>query len=209
MTLYHYTDAKGLQGILSSGLLKPSLTQNNPNDVRYGEGQYLSDIIPGSKSSAQLSRLFVNNPFQGKKYTHYIEILVDGLSIVKGRKNVYVIQSQDSLSLMGRIIDFGKVWTISHMEYLKVKWIHQWEDEPAIIYSEIDSHRNEKRKIELFRNGQVGYAIGNTERGGTRLSEGPLPTLQSIAADPQFEPSNISKGEFERMWKEKAVVIAM
>ncbi|MEI3614626.1 HYD1 signature containing ADP-ribosyltransferase family protein [Pseudogracilibacillus sp. SO30301A] len=39
--LYHYTNENGLNGILSSNKLNPSLKTNNPKDVRYGDGQYL------------------------------------------------------------------------------------------------------------------------------------------------------------------------
>ena len=46
-TLYHYTDEKGLKGILEDEELKPSLKEVNPKDARYGNGQYVSDIVPG------------------------------------------------------------------------------------------------------------------------------------------------------------------
>ncbi len=111
MTLYHYTDEQGLDGILSSQVLNPSLTKNNPNDVRYGEGQYLSDVVPGSKSPAQLSRLFVNNPFQGAKYTHFVEIMVDDLLVAKGRQNVYIVRNTEPLSLEDRMIRSGSLLT--------------------------------------------------------------------------------------------------
>lgn len=42
-TLYHYTNEKGLNGILESNELRPSLKANNPKDARYGDGQYLSE----------------------------------------------------------------------------------------------------------------------------------------------------------------------
>ena len=109
MTFYHYTDERGLNGILASQLLLPSLTKNNPNDVRYGEGQYLSDVVPGSKSSAQLSRLFVNNPFQGAKYTHFVEIMVDDLRVVKGRQNVYIVMNTEPLPLKDRVVRSGSL----------------------------------------------------------------------------------------------------
>lgn len=50
-TLYHYTDEAGLDGIVSSGELRPSLGSVNPNDDRYGNGQYVSDIVPGTRAS--------------------------------------------------------------------------------------------------------------------------------------------------------------
>jgi hypothetical protein len=47
-TLFHYTDEAGQNGILDSGQLNPSLKSVNPADARYGNGQYLSDVQPGS-----------------------------------------------------------------------------------------------------------------------------------------------------------------
>lgn len=55
------------------------------------------------------------------------------------------------------------------MEYLKVEWMHQWDDEPIVIYSEIDDCRRETRKIEVFRNGRVGYATRKVTQGGALL----------------------------------------
>ncbi len=43
-TLYHYTNEKGMNGIVESKKLNPSLKANNPKDARYGDGQYLFDI---------------------------------------------------------------------------------------------------------------------------------------------------------------------
>jgi hypothetical protein len=43
-TLFHYTNESGVNGILDSGVLNPSLKSVNPTDVRYGNGQYLTDI---------------------------------------------------------------------------------------------------------------------------------------------------------------------
>ncbi|WP_444889778.1 HYD1 signature containing ADP-ribosyltransferase family protein [Microbulbifer sp. DLAB2-AA] len=106
--LYHYTDNKGLDGITSSNKLNPSLKANNPNDARYGDGQYLSDIAPGSKTCAQLSRCFFGNPFQGRKVENYIEIDVRGLNVQKGRDGVYVVPGDKPLDLTNRITGSGK-----------------------------------------------------------------------------------------------------
>ncbi len=70
----HYTSEHGLRGILESQSLLPSLVALNPADARYGDGQYLSDIAPGTKSLSELSRAFLGFPFQGRRFTHYVEI---------------------------------------------------------------------------------------------------------------------------------------
>jgi hypothetical protein len=74
--------------------------------VRYGNG-HLSDIIPGTKTPAQLSREFIGQPFQGKKYTHFVEIDVTGLPVIEGRPGVFVNPGEVPLDLTGRIINSG------------------------------------------------------------------------------------------------------
>ncbi|WP_458024241.1 HYD1 signature containing ADP-ribosyltransferase family protein [Kosakonia sp. AX9b] len=106
--LYHNTDEKGLNGILESQKLRPSLKANNPKDARYGNGQYLSDILPGTKTNAQLSHDFLGIPFQGKKFENYVAVDVTGLNVTKGRDGVFVISNETPLDISGRIIGFGK-----------------------------------------------------------------------------------------------------
>lgn len=107
-TLFHYTDEAGQNGILDSGQLNPSLKSVNPADARYGNGQYLSDVQPGSMSCAQLSRCFLGQPFQGSRFTNYVEIDVTGLDIIKGRPGVFVNPSETPLDLTGRIVSWGR-----------------------------------------------------------------------------------------------------
>src|SRR5262245_18038296 len=53
-TLYHYTDEAGLKGITESKSLWASTKAANPGDVKFGNGQYLSDVVPGTKDAYQL-----------------------------------------------------------------------------------------------------------------------------------------------------------
>jgi len=86
------------------------------------------------------------------------------------------------------------------MAYLKVKWIHTFSDEPVLLYSELDRERWEVRKVEVFPSGRMGYAGPGCAVGGTNLSKEPLPPFEQIADDPEFEPSVISKSEFDEIW---------
>jgi hypothetical protein len=106
-TLFHYTDEAGRKGILDSGELRPSLKSVNPNDARYGNGQYLSDIAPGTKTGAQLSRSFLGHPFAGQRFTNYVEVDVSGLNVVQGRPGVFVVPGETPLDLTGRIVRWG------------------------------------------------------------------------------------------------------
>lgn len=108
-TLYHYTTANGYAEILSSENLRPSLRVANPKDARYGDGQYLSDIVPGTKTPGQLAYAFLNDPRGWRRFTHYVEIDVTGWEIVEGRQGVFVIHNSEDLDLAGRIVGGGIV----------------------------------------------------------------------------------------------------
>ena len=105
--LYHYTNLAALQAIRASGQLLPSLQRLRPRDVRYGQGQYLTDIVPGTVNTAQLSRLLVNHPYGASRFTHFLAIDVSGLTVRKGRDGVFVIPNDDILIVTGRIVRTG------------------------------------------------------------------------------------------------------
>ncbi|MFI7272337.1 HYD1 signature containing ADP-ribosyltransferase family protein [Streptomyces sp. NPDC049879] len=108
--LYHYTDEDGLQGILDSQEMWPSLRATNPKDARYGDGQYLTDIVPGTRTLGQLSYAFLRIPWAGRRFTHYVEINVQGLDVIQAadRPDVFVILNQGNLDLTGRILSSGR-----------------------------------------------------------------------------------------------------
>ena len=108
-TLYHYTTAKGCEEIVSSQTLKPSLMASNPKDVRHGDGQYLSDIEPGTKTPGQLAYALLHDPRGWRRFTHFVEIDVTGLEVAEGRPGVLVILGTQDLDLAGRIIRHGEV----------------------------------------------------------------------------------------------------
>jgi hypothetical protein len=86
------------------------------------------------------------------------------------------------------------------MKYIKVKWIHNYENEPIWLYSELDDNSWETRKVEIFPDGTAGFASQNECVGTTRLAITPLPSLMEIALDPQFYPVIISHQDFEDVW---------
>jgi hypothetical protein len=90
--------------IMESGEINPSLKALNPNDARYGDGQYLSDILPGTKTLPSLSKCFLNNPFRGQRFTNSVTIDTAGLNVVMGRPNVYVVLNQVPLNVSSRIL---------------------------------------------------------------------------------------------------------
>ena len=87
--------------------------------------------------------------------------------------------------------------------YLHVRWEHEHADEPVDLWSELNAERFETRKLEIFRNGRIGYASFDEESGGTRLGERAIPSIGEIASDNQFRPEEISKAAFEKLWNKR------
>ena len=107
MILYHYTTAERCRDIVATKRLKPSLRQINPKDARHGDGQYLSDIVPGQHTPGRLARAFLNDPRGWKRFTHYVAIDVTGLAIVPCRQGVFLIPGTTDLDLSDRIVGQG------------------------------------------------------------------------------------------------------
>jgi hypothetical protein len=89
------------------------------------------------------------------------------------------------------------------MKYVKIRWIHSHADEPVLLYSELNDARFETRKIEVFADGHCDHATATEEVGTTRLGVAAMPAIDEIAQDPQFEPSEITKEEFESVWRQR------
>ena len=86
------------------------------------------------------------------------------------------------------------------MHYIAVEWIHDFPDDPISLYYELDDDRYEHRKVEKYRDGTMHSADATHGEGSTFLAWEPHPTPQEIAADPQFQLSEIPAQEFERIW---------
>lgn len=90
------------------------------------------------------------------------------------------------------------------MEFIRVDWLHDNNDEPCSIFCEIDDNRLEIRKVEVYKDGKMGYATQDKEVNNTFLSYEPTPSLDQIANDPQFRARVITESEFQAIW-EKAL----
>lgn len=93
------------------------------------------------------------------------------------------------------------------MEYIYVEWIHNFVDEPIILISELDENRFETRKIEIYKDGQVGFAYNDVEVLNARLGIEPVPSIDEIAleSESEFLPKEITKEEFEKFWNDKVL----
>ena len=99
-----------------------------------------------------------------------------------------------------RLLDGGK--GSDKMRYVKVRWVHAFQGEPVVLYSELTDDMWEVRKVEVYADGRADLADSERESGNTRLGTEPYAELVEIAADPQFEPAIISIDEFETVWKQ-------
>lgn len=86
------------------------------------------------------------------------------------------------------------------MRYLLVEARNQPDDIPLKSYHQIDASDSETRKIEIFKDGSVGWAYENTEIHSTRLAPVLFPSIEEIAEDIDFLPKEITSKEFESAW---------
>jgi hypothetical protein len=86
------------------------------------------------------------------------------------------------------------------MKYIKVRWLHSSSDTPIWLYSELNLASSEVRKVEVYASGHMDFADRDQQSGSTSLGIEPLQSLEEIAANPEFEPVEISAEEFEAIW---------
>src|SRR5512139_3384469 len=90
------------------------------------------------------------------------------------------------------------------MRYQRVAWLHDFLTEPVLLYAEIDREGWERRKVDRFRDGRLAWADEDHDSPdtGTFLSVEPMPDLNEINADREFDGVEISSAEFEAVWVE-------
>lgn len=86
------------------------------------------------------------------------------------------------------------------MTYVDVVWQHDHPNDPIRLVSELDSSRNETRKLEFFRDNRVGFASALGHTSGTALGEAPVPEIEEINRDKQFTAKVMSADEFKELW---------
>jgi len=108
--LFHYTTRAGMAGIVSTMSIRPSMKANNPNDARYGDGQYFTDIVPGTIPSTDIAKALIGRPFPAAKFSNFVSIDITGLNVVKipQREHVFVLHNDAPLSIADRLVNFGE-----------------------------------------------------------------------------------------------------
>jgi hypothetical protein len=86
------------------------------------------------------------------------------------------------------------------MKYVKILWVHDYDEEPVEMLSEIGPDGYEVRKVHRFRDGYE-WADENNETDRTGLGLVPIIPLEEIDAEPGLSSSEIDLAEFEWAWQ--------
>lgn len=91
------------------------------------------------------------------------------------------------------------------MEYVLAEWDHDLDDEPYLIYSELDAARREVRRVEFYRNG-VTFSYGGERGNEGALSPDPFPEdlrdLPSPEGAGDVTARRISPSLFYEIWNQ-------
>lgn len=91
------------------------------------------------------------------------------------------------------------------MKYVLAEWEHSLEDEPCLIYSELDGSRRETRRVEFYRNG-ITFSYGGERGNEGALAQEPFPEdlrhLPPPDGDGAFSAHEISPGLFCEIWNQ-------
>ena len=89
------------------------------------------------------------------------------------------------------------------MKYVLAEWEHSLEDEPCLIYSELDGSRWETRRVEFYRNG-ITFSYGGERGNEGALRQQPFPEDLRDPHTPEGELSarEISPGLFYEIWNQ-------
>ena len=89
------------------------------------------------------------------------------------------------------------------MKYVLAEWEHSLEDEPCLIYSELDGSRRETRRVEFYRNG-ITFSYGGERGNEGALRQQPFPENLRDLQTPEGELSarEISPGLFYEIWNQ-------
>ncbi|MCC2960463.1 hypothetical protein LK540_08465 [Massilia sp. IC2-278] len=88
------------------------------------------------------------------------------------------------------------------LTYLKVRWLHDDPACPVLLLSELDEHRYEVRKAEIYAGGRIDIASAQEQVGHAELGQVAVPPEEEIASDRAFSVEPMDRAEFEQAWAE-------
>lgn len=88
------------------------------------------------------------------------------------------------------------------MKYVHIKWNHELLDAPTDVYAELDGNRMEVRKIEIYNDHNIGFAMeGGRSSGNTSLRPTPVPLVSVLNQDPKAMARDMDWHEFDDLWE--------
>jgi RHS repeat-associated protein len=102
--LRHYTTEAGYKAIMESGELLASVGVKN---ARHGAGQYFTDIMTAEMTWGQVSHRLFGVPWNYRKLTHFVDVNMTGLNVIKNAPHNFLVPGTGSLSIQGRVINHG------------------------------------------------------------------------------------------------------
>ena len=91
------------------------------------------------------------------------------------------------------------------MKYVLAEWDHDLDDEPYLIYSELDGARRETRRVEFYRNG-ITFSYGGERGNEGALAPDPFPedlrTLRPADGEGEWTVQSIPPGLFYEIWNQ-------
>ncbi|MFE3524939.1 DUF6881 domain-containing protein [Streptomyces sp. NPDC059161] len=63
--------------------------------------------------------------------------------------------------------------------YVKMRWEHEFAQEPVELFSELDDDRYEVSKVEVYRDGRLDWADAGRDTDTSGLGEVPFPDLDA------------------------------
>lgn len=84
--------------------------------------------------------------------------------------------------------------------YFCCDWLHDLDDEPIMVYEELNDERLEMRKIHQYRNGRLVRTDRIAPELDTSLSCEPIPSEAAIDAQPEFVVRSLTAAGFQAVW---------
>lgn len=113
--------------------------------------------------------------------------------------NVFVLRQTmvHSTSRIGSLVGVS----IMALQYLRVSWSHDYDQEPVEYFSEVDEDGRELRKVVRYRDGRWDWADKFRDTDEIGLSEVPISPVEEIKSDDEFDGELISVEAFESAWQ--------
>lgn len=84
--------------------------------------------------------------------------------------------------------------------YVKVRWHHDDDADPIVLFHEIGEGQRELRRVELFEDGRLLRSDKVEPDAPVSLSVEPLPSIDEIRTQLQFSVVEIDAAGFNAVW---------